>query len=111
MPRALRTDEIPAIAEDYRHAATCAKAAGFDGVEIHAANNYLLEQFLRSSTNYRTDRYGGSVENRLRFPLEVMAAVRWDIPTREWMGKSSSKGKPIQEDLLFLKKKKQKDFY
>lgn len=74
-PRALETNEIPAIAEDYRHAAACAKAAGFDGVEIHAANNYLLEQFLRSTTNYRTDRYGGSLENRLRFPLEVVAAV------------------------------------
>jgi len=79
-PRALETDEIPAIVEDYRHAATCAKEAGFDGVEIHSANNYLLEQFLRDSTNKREDRYGGSIENRLRFPLEVVAAVTqvWD---------------------------------
>jgi N-ethylmaleimide reductase len=74
-PRALETDEIPAIVEDYRHAAQCAKDAGFDGVEIHSANNYLLEQFVRDSTNHRSDRYGGSVENRLRFPLEVVAAV------------------------------------
>jgi len=74
-PRALETDEIPAIVEDYRHAAQCAKDAGFDGVEIHSANNYLLEQFIRDTTNHRTDRYGGSIENRLRFPLEVVAAV------------------------------------
>lgn len=74
-PRALDTDEIPAIVEDYRHAARCAKEAGFDGVEIHSANNYLLEQFVRDSTNKRTDRYGGSLENRLRFPLDVVAAV------------------------------------
>jgi len=74
-PRALETDEIPAIVEDYRHAAQCAKDAGFDGVEVHSANNYLLEQFIRDSTNKRTDRYGGSIENRLRFPLEVVQAV------------------------------------
>jgi len=74
-PRALETDEIPAIVDDYRHAATNAKAAGFDGVEVHAANNYLLEQFIRDSTNRRTDRYGGSIENRLRFPLDVVRAV------------------------------------
>lgn len=74
-PRALETDEIPAIVEDYRRAAANAKAAGFDGVEVHSANNYLLEQFVRDSTNKRTDRYGGSIENRLRFPLEVVDAV------------------------------------
>ena len=74
-PRALETDEIPAIVEDYRHAAQCAKDAGFDGVEIHSANNYLLEQFIRDSTNHRTDQYGGSLENRLRFPLAVVDAV------------------------------------
>lgn len=79
-PRALETDEIPAIVEDYRHAAKCAKEAGFDGVEIHSANNYLLEQFIRDSTNHRTDQYGGSISNRLRFPLEVVKAVTavWD---------------------------------
>ena len=74
-PRALETDEIPGIVEDYRRAAANAKAAGFDGVEVHSANNYLLEQFVRDSTNQRSDRYGGSVENRLRFPLEVVRAV------------------------------------
>ena len=74
-PRALETDEIPGIVEDYRKAAANAKRAGFDGVEIHSANNYLLEQFVRDSTNKRTDRYGGSVENRLRFPLAVVEAV------------------------------------
>ena len=74
-PRALETDEIPGIVEDYRHAAEQAKVAGFDGVEVHAANNYLLEQFIRDSTNRRTDVYGGSIENRLRFPLDVVRAV------------------------------------
>ena len=74
-PRALETDEIPAIVEDYRRAAENAKAAGFDGVEVHSANNYLLEQFLRDSSNHREDQYGGSVENRLRFPLAVVQAV------------------------------------
>jgi N-ethylmaleimide reductase len=75
MPRALRTDEIPALIEDYRQAALRAQAAGFDGVEVHAANGYLLEQFLRDSTNHRTDAYGGSIENRARLTLEVVAAV------------------------------------
>ncbi|MGN6830348.1 alkene reductase [Paucibacter sp. M5-1] len=75
MPRALRTDEIAGIVEDYRQAAIRAKAAGFDGVEVHAANGYLLEQFLRDSTNQRGDRYGGSIENRARLILEVVDAV------------------------------------
>ncbi|MDY0746821.1 alkene reductase [Paucibacter sp. R3-3] len=75
MPRALRTDEIPLILQDYKHAAQCALEAGFDGVEVHSANGYLLEQFVRDSTNLRSDRYGGSLENRLRFPLEVVEAV------------------------------------
>ena len=74
-PRALETAEIPAVVEQYRRAAENAMAAGFDGVEIHAANGYLIEQFLRDSTNKRTDRYGGSHENRARFLLEVTAAV------------------------------------
>jgi N-ethylmaleimide reductase len=73
--RALETDEIPAIVEDYRHAAEQAKAAGFDGVEVHVANNYLLEQFIRDSTSQRTGDYGGAIENRLRFPLDVVRAV------------------------------------
>jgi len=80
-PRALDTDEIPGIVRDYAHAAECAKRAGFDGVEIHAANSYLLDQFIRNSTNKRTDRYGGSVENRTRFALEVVEAV-----TKVWGG-------------------------
>ncbi|GAA5073385.1 hypothetical protein GCM10025759_14530 [Lysobacter panacisoli] len=75
MPRALELDEIAAVLEDYRHAARLAKQAGFDGVEVHAANGYLLEQFLRDSTNHRDDRYGGSIENRARFPIEVVEAV------------------------------------
>lgn len=74
-PRALRAEELPGIVEDYRQAAENAKRAGFDGVEVHSANNYLLEQFIRDSTNHRTDAYGGSIENRLRFPLEVVKAV------------------------------------
>lgn len=74
-PRALETDEISAIVADYRHAAQCAKDAGFDGVEIHAANGYLLDQFLRDGSNTRTDRYGGSIENRVRLLEEVAAAV------------------------------------
>ena len=74
-PRALETAEIPGLIHDYRHAADCAKRAGFDGVEIHAANGYLLEQFLRSKTNHRTDQYGGNVANRVRLALEVAEAV------------------------------------
>jgi N-ethylmaleimide reductase len=74
-PRALETEEIPAIVEDYRRAAENAMRAEFDGVEIHSANNYLLEQFIRDSTNRRTDRYGDTLENRLRFPLDVVKAV------------------------------------
>jgi N-ethylmaleimide reductase len=74
-PRALEPEEIPAIVEDYRRAAQNAKEAGFDGVEIHSANNYLLEQFIRDSSNHREDEYGGSIANRLRFPLAVAEAV------------------------------------
>ena len=75
MPRALETAEIPAIIEQYVQAAENAKRAGFDGVEVHSANSYLLDQFLRDSTNQRTDRYGGSIENRARLTLEVTEAV------------------------------------
>jgi N-ethylmaleimide reductase len=75
MPRALELHEIAAIVEDYRQAALRAQAAGFDGVEVHAANGYLLEQFLRDSTNRRTDAYGGSIENRARLTMEVVQAV------------------------------------
>nr|WP_281418567.1 alkene reductase [Ancylobacter oerskovii] len=75
MPRALETGEIPSLIEDYRNAARRAREAGFDGVEVHAANCYLLEQFIRDSTNKRTDAYGGSIENRTRLPIEVVTAV------------------------------------
>ncbi|WCM90856.1 alkene reductase [Acidovorax sp. NCPPB 3576] len=75
MPRALETSEIPGVIAQYRHAAECAKRAGFDGVEVHSANSYLLDQFLRDSTNHRSDAYGGSIENRSRLTLEVTAAV------------------------------------
>jgi N-ethylmaleimide reductase len=74
-PRALRTDEIPGIVDGYAQAARNAMQAGFDGVEIHSANGYLLEQFLQSRTNLRTDAYGGSIENRCRLALEVTRAV------------------------------------
>lgn len=74
-PRALDLEEIPGIILQYVHAAECAKRAGFDGVEIHSANGYLLDQFLRDGTNKRTDRYGGSIENRVRLDLEVAEAV------------------------------------
>ena len=74
-PRALDLEEIPGIIEDYRRAAENAKAAGFDGVEIHGANGYLLDQFLQDTSNHRTDEYGGSIENRARLMLEVTDAV------------------------------------
>ena len=74
-PRALDTDELPAIVQDYVHATKCAMAAGFDGVEIHAANGYLLDQFLRDGSNQRTDNYGGGLENRARLLMEVTRAV------------------------------------
>ncbi len=74
-PRALGTEEIARVVEDYRKAARNAKAAGFDAVEIHAANGYLIDQFLRETSNKRTDAYGGSQENRVRFLDEVVGAV------------------------------------
>jgi N-ethylmaleimide reductase len=79
-PHALTTDEIAAIVQDYRRATANAREAGFDGVEIHAANGYLIDQFLRDATNLRTDQYGGSIENRTRFLREVTSAVveSWD---------------------------------
>ncbi|HEY3361006.1 MAG TPA: alkene reductase [Methanosarcina sp.] len=75
MPRALETYEVPDIVRQFQQAAENARTAGFDGVEIHGANGYLLDQFLRSGSNKRTDRYGGSLENRARLPLEVTKAV------------------------------------
>lgn len=79
MPRALTLEEIPGIIEDYRKATRNAIAAGFDGVEIHAANGYLIQQFLSDNTNHRNDGYGGAIKNRLRFALEVTAAVVAEI--------------------------------
>jgi N-ethylmaleimide reductase len=80
-PRALETSEIPGIVADYAHAAKMALEAGFDGVEIHSANGYLLQQFLSDKTNKRTDQYGGSIENRTRIVVEVVEAV-----TKVWGG-------------------------
>ena len=74
-PRALTIEELPGIVADYIAAAILAKAAGFDGVEVHSANGYLLDSFLQSKTNHREDTYGGSVENRYRLLYEVVAAV------------------------------------
>jgi len=78
-PRALETAEIPGIIEDYRKAARAAIDAGFDGVEIHGANGYLLDQFMRDGINDRTDQYGGSIENRTRLTFEVVEAVTKEI--------------------------------
>src|SRR5271155_386608 len=80
-PRALETAEIAGIVEDYRRGARNARAAGFDGVELHGANGYLIDQFLRDSSNRRTDRYGGSAQNRARLLIEVTEAL-----AGEWGG-------------------------
>tara|TARA_B110000208_G_scaffold189942_1_gene252665 strand:- start:11401 stop:12498 length:1098 start_codon:yes stop_codon:yes gene_type:complete len=82
VPRALEPDEIPGLVDSYRQAAQNATAAGFDGVEIHSANGYLLNQFLESKTNHRTDQYGGSIENRTRLLLEVVDAVTEVYPAK-----------------------------
>ncbi|WP_423186057.1 alkene reductase [Alishewanella sp. d11] len=74
-PRVLSTAEVAAVVAEFRQAAIYAKQAGFDGVEVHGANGYLIDQFLRDGINQRTDRYGGNMENRARFLLEVLAAV------------------------------------
>jgi N-ethylmaleimide reductase len=78
-PRALELDEIPGVIDSFKRAAANAREAGFDGVEIHGANGYLLDQFARDSSNKRTDRYGGSIENRARLMLEVANAVAGEI--------------------------------
>ena len=79
-PRALATEEVSQVVEQYRTAAVNAQAAGFDGVEIHGANGYIIDEFLQSKTNHRTDQYGGSIENRYRFLQEIIEAVLtvWD---------------------------------
>jgi N-ethylmaleimide reductase len=74
-PRALELNEIPNIIEQYRHAARSAKQAGFDGIEVHAANGYLLDQFLRDATNHRQDAYGGSIFNRTKLTIEIIEAL------------------------------------
>ncbi|MGF0538690.1 alkene reductase [Agrobacterium sp. ES01] len=78
-PRALELSDIADIIEDYRKATRATKEAGFDGIEIHGANGYLIDEFLRSGSNHRTDQYGGSIENRVRFALEVVDAVAGEI--------------------------------
>ena len=75
VPRALETAEIPRVVDEYRKAAERAKQAGFDGVEVHGANGYLIDVFLQSKSNHRTDQYGGSIENRYRFLKEIIEAV------------------------------------
>jgi N-ethylmaleimide reductase len=90
-PRALETSEIPGIVDEFRQAANNAKAAGFDGVEVHGANGYLLDQFLEDGTNQRTDQYGGSVENRARLLFEVIDAVS-DVWGRDRVGVRLSPG-------------------
>ncbi|MDG1287984.1 MAG: alkene reductase [Rickettsiales bacterium] len=78
-PRALSVEEIKTIIQDFRQAAANAIEAGFDGVEIHGANGYLLDQFMRRTSNIRTDEYGGDIENRVRFMLEVAQAVAEEV--------------------------------
>ncbi|MFL6697865.1 MAG: alkene reductase, partial [Vitreoscilla sp.] len=78
-PRALTTGEVGQVVDQFRQAARNAIEAGFDGIEVHGANGYLVEQFLRDSCNDRTDQYGGSIENRARFLVEVMTAVCAEI--------------------------------
>jgi N-ethylmaleimide reductase len=93
-PRPLETAEVSEVVEQYRRGAENARRAGFDGVEIHGANGYLIDQFLRSGTNARTDRYGGSLENRLRFLREVTDAVT-DVWTPERVGVRFSPLSPV----------------
>jgi N-ethylmaleimide reductase len=103
--RALEISEIAGIIDDYRQAAARAKQAGFDGVELHAANGYLIDQFLQDGSNKRTDRYGGSIENRARLLLEVVDALTsvWGVdrvavrigPDGKWNGMSDSNAKAL----------------
>jgi N-ethylmaleimide reductase len=92
VPRALETSEIPRVVDDYRRAAGRARAAGFDGVEVHAANGYLVDTFLQSKTNHRTDQYGGSIENRSRFLEEVIEGVTSVWPARRIGARISPNG-------------------
>lgn len=81
LPRALETSEIAGVASDFAEAAAGAIDIGFDGIELHSANGYLLHQFLSSNVNQRDDRYGGSIENRVRMPLEVLEAILAKVPS------------------------------
>jgi N-ethylmaleimide reductase len=127
--RALRLDEIPRLIEDYAHATRNALAAGFDGVQIHAANGYLIDQFLRDNSNFRDDDYGGSIENRIRLLREVTSAVVGEAgaartavrlsPNGESQGADDSNPVPLftaaaaalQElDIAFLELRDVKDF-
>ena len=93
--RALELEEIPRLLEDYRRAAGHARDAGFDGVEVHAANGYLIDQFLRDGANARTDRYGGTVQNRIRLLREVTEAVAGSVGA-DRTGVRMSPNEPIQ---------------
>ncbi|MGP3915906.1 alkene reductase [Nonomuraea sp. 10N515B] len=95
-PRALSTQEVAATVDDFRRAAAAAVAAGADGVEIHGANGYLVHQFLSDNTNQRSDRYGGSLDNRIRFAVEVAAAVSNEIGA-ERTGLRISPGNPYND--------------
>ncbi|MDP4512003.1 alkene reductase [Nonomuraea turcica] len=95
-PRALSTQEVAATVDDFRRAAAAAVAAGADGVEIHGANGYLVHQFLSDNTNQRSDRYGGSLDNRIRFAIEVAAAVSNEIGA-ERTGLRISPGNPYND--------------
>ncbi|MFS4438690.1 alkene reductase [Paracoccaceae bacterium GXU_MW_L88] len=109
-PRALELDEIPGIIADFRHAAACAMKAGFDGVEIHGANGYLLDQFSKDGANQRDDAYGGSIENRARLLIEVVEAVAEEIgaertgvrisPVTPANGISDSNPQPLFEHIV-----------
>jgi N-ethylmaleimide reductase len=95
-PRSLSTGEVAASVDDFRRAAAASVAAGADGVEIHAANGYLVHQFLSDNTNQRTDRYGGSIDNRIRFAVEVATAVANEIGP-ERTGLRISPGNPYND--------------
>lgn len=111
-PRALEIEEIPQIVESYRLAAERAKMAGFDGVEIHAANGYLIDTFLQSKTNHRSDRYGGNVENRYQFLKEIVEAILTVLPADQVgvrlspNGNYNSMGSPdYRETFLYVAEK------
>jgi N-ethylmaleimide reductase len=95
-PRALGIDEVAATVEDYRHAAACAIRAGADGVEIHGANGYLVHQFLSDNANHRSDRYGDSITNRIRFAVEIAEAVAAEVGA-DRTGFQISPGNPFND--------------